>query len=100
MPIRRPALGRHLQGLQGLKIAVIGGGHGCHAAAADLSEQGHEVRFWRRDGAALAAIEELGAIRLIDAAGERDVPLHCVTRDMAEALEGAELVLSPLPATA
>ncbi len=83
-----------------MKIAVIGGGHGCHAAAADLTEQGHQVRFWRRDGAALAAIRDAGAIRLIDAAGERTVPLHCVTTDLAEALDGAELVLSPLPATA
>jgi phytoene dehydrogenase-like protein len=26
-----------------MKIAILGGGHGCYAAAADLSEQGHEV---------------------------------------------------------
>ncbi len=83
-----------------MKIAVIGGGHGCHAAAADFSEQGHEVRFWRRDERALAAILSAGAIRLIDAAGERSVQIHCVTTDIAEALSGAELVLSPLPATA
>lgn len=83
-----------------MKIAIIGGGHGCHAAAADLSEQGHQIRFWRRDAEALAAIRNTGAIRLIDAAGERLVPLHCVTSDLAEALEDAELVLSPLPATA
>ena len=38
-----------------MKIAVLGGGHGCYAAAADLSEAGHEVRLWRRDAAALAA---------------------------------------------
>ncbi|MBT6431329.1 MAG: NAD(P)-binding domain-containing protein, partial [Rhodospirillaceae bacterium] len=83
-----------------MKIAIIGGGHGCYAAAADLSEQGHEIRFWRRDADALAPIKQSGALGLIDAAGERLVPLHCVTNDVAEALEGAELVLSPLPATA
>jgi opine dehydrogenase len=37
--------GRHM------RIAVLGGGNGSHAAAADLSDQGHEVRFWRRDAA-------------------------------------------------
>ena len=37
-----------------MKIAVLGGGHGCYAAVADLSEAGHEVRLWRRDAAALA----------------------------------------------
>ena len=26
-----------------MKIAVLGGGHGCYAAAADLSDAGHEV---------------------------------------------------------
>jgi len=83
-----------------MKIAVIGGGHGSHAAAADLADQGHEVRFWRRDGAALAAIQNTGAIRLIDADGEHLVKLHCVTTELAEALTGAELVVSPLPATA
>lgn len=40
-----------------MRIAVLGGGHGCYAAAADLSEQGHEVRLWRRDAAALAHFE-------------------------------------------
>ena len=83
-----------------MKIAVIGGGHGCHAAAADLADQGHDISFWRRDGGALATLKRAGGLRMIDAAGERRVPLHCVTSDIAEALAGAELVLSPLPATA
>ena len=39
-----------------MKIAVLGGGHGCYAAAADLSEAGHEVRLWRRDAAALQPV--------------------------------------------
>lgn len=29
-----------------MEIAVLGGGHGCYAAAADLSEKGHHIRFW------------------------------------------------------
>ncbi|MDF1721662.1 MAG: hypothetical protein P1U65_13380 [Minwuia sp.] len=43
-----------------MRIAVLGGGHGAHAAAADLSEQGHEVRFWRRDATALAPLIDTG----------------------------------------
>ena len=35
-----------------MEVAVLGGGHGCYAAAADASEAGHNVRFWRRDAAA------------------------------------------------
>lgn len=83
-----------------MKIAILGGGHGCHAAAADLSEQGHEVRLWRRDAAALQPLREAGSIRLKDAAGERDVPLALATADIAAALRGAQLVLIPSPATA
>ncbi|MGZ5133457.1 MAG: glycerol-3-phosphate dehydrogenase, partial [Caldimonas sp.] len=41
-----------------MKVAVLGGGHGCYAAAADLAEAGHEVRLWRRDAAALAAVAD------------------------------------------
>ena len=52
-----------------MKIAVLGGGHGCYAAAADLAEAGHEVRLWRRDGAALAPVVEAGGIVLSTSAG-------------------------------
>lgn len=83
-----------------MKIAILGGGHGCYAAAADLSEQGHEVRLWRRDAAALQPVVEHGAITLKDAAGVREVPIARATADIGAALAGAELVLIPSPATA
>lgn len=83
-----------------LKIAVLGGGHGCYAAAADFSEAGHEVRFWRRDAAALAPVKQAGAINLKDFRGTRSVPIHLVTADIADAARGADLIFSPLPAFA
>ena len=83
-----------------VKIAVLGGGAGCHAAAADLSEQGHAVRLWRRDAAALRPVAEHGGITLKDGAGRREVPLAMATADMREAVSGAELILIPLPAFA
>lgn len=82
-----------------MDIAVIGGSNGCYAAAADLSEQGHRVRLWRRDADALSAVRETGHIVLRDYQGERDVPVACVTDNIAEAIAGAPLVLCPLPAT-
>ena len=36
-----------------MRIAVVGGGNGAYAAAADLGSLGHEVRLWRRDTEAL-----------------------------------------------
>jgi opine dehydrogenase len=83
-----------------MKIAVLGGGHGCYAAAADLSEAGHHVRLWRRDAAALQPVRDAGSITLKDARGVRDVPLAMATADIGTALQGAELVLIPSPAIA
>jgi opine dehydrogenase len=83
-----------------MKIAVLGGGHGCYAAAADLAEQGHEVRLWRRDQAALEPVRASGAIMLIDHRGARAVAIANATPDIGEALRGAELILVALPATA
>jgi opine dehydrogenase len=83
-----------------MRIAVLGGGHGSYAAAADLSDQGHEVRLWRRDAAALEPVRAAGSIGLIDHAGRRRVPLALATADIGEAVRGAELLLMPSPAIA
>src|SRR3954463_676447 len=78
-----------------MKIAVIGGGNGAYAAAADLTERGHEVRLWRRNAEALAASKTL---TLKDAEGERRVELAAVSSDIGAALRRAELVFLPDPA--
>src|SRR5580765_159256 len=83
-----------------MKIAVLGGGHGCYAAAADLAQAGHEVRLWRRDGAALAPVVEAGGIVLVDERGRREVAIAMATADLGAALAGAELIVVPSPATA
>lgn len=75
-----------------MKIAVLGGGNGACAAAADLTEKGHEVRWWRRNAAALRS-----RITLKDADGERAVAIHACP-DIGEAVRGAELVFMPDPA--
>ena len=81
-----------------MEVAVLGGGHGCYAAAAEMSERGHKVRFWRRDAEAFAPVLETGAITVIDYKGEREVSIHKATTDLGEAVSGAQLVLLPLPA--
>jgi opine dehydrogenase len=83
-----------------MKIAILGGGHGCYAAAADLSEAGHAVTLWRRDAAALAPLAAPSSIVLKDAAGVREVPIAGATGDIAAAVRGAELVVIPSPAIA
>lgn len=83
-----------------MKIAILGGGHGCYAAAADLSEAGHEVRLWRRDAAALQPVIETGSIVLKDSDGPRAVKIARATADIGHALEGAQLIVLPSPAIA
>ncbi len=83
-----------------MRVAVLGGGNGGFAAAADFVEAGHEVRLWRTDAAEAARQRAAGgAIRLKDSRGERGVVPALVTADVAEAVSGAELVFAPAPAT-
>jgi len=83
-----------------MRIAVLGGGHGAYAAAADLAEQGHEMRLWRRDAKALALLIESPSITLKDSRGKRHVNIALATPDIGAAIRGAELILIPGPAFA
>jgi opine dehydrogenase len=81
-----------------MEIAVIGGGHGCYAAAADLSEKGHNIRFWRRDAEAFSAVLESQALTLTDSNGSRNVKLALASTDLSLVVKGVSLILIPLPA--
>lgn len=83
-----------------MRIAVLGGGHGSFAALADLTEQGHEVRLWRRDREATEQLRRDPVVTVRDARGERQVPVLPPAVEIGEALRGAELVLIPAPALA
>jgi len=84
-----------------LKIAVLGGGNGSFAAAADFALSGHDVRLWRRDTGQVEAHRASGSrILLKDHNGRHDVKLALVTADIAEAIRGTELILCPAPAFA
>lgn len=83
-----------------MRLAVLGGGNGSYAAAADLAEQGHEVSLWRRDAQAFAPVLASRSIALRDAKGHRDVRLARATLDLGEAVREAELIVIPTPAFA
>lgn len=83
-----------------MKVAVLGGGHGCYAAAAEMTERGHEVFFWRRDAAALAPLLQRPVITVTDFRGTRDVVIKNICSELRDAVEHAELIVTPLPATA
>lgn len=83
-----------------MRVAVLGGGHGCYAAAAEMVERGHEVWFWRRDVNGLRALLPSRRIKVTDFTGVREVQIHHVSSSPDEAVANAELILTPLPATA
>lgn len=88
-----------------MRIGVIGGGHGCYAAAADLAEKGHRVRLWRRDAAAFDSPRRAGALEVTDYRGTRHIALGEapgqieLPADLAAATAGAQLLVIPLPST-
>jgi opine dehydrogenase len=80
-------------------VAVLGGGNGGYAAAADLALTGHRVRLWRRSERDLAAVREAGGITLIAEVGQELGRLERTTARLDEAIDGAEVILVPRPAT-
>jgi opine dehydrogenase len=82
-----------------MRIAVLGGGNGSFAAAGDLALAGHDVRMWRRDGAAVAAHRAAGGgIVIKDFRGRHEATPSLITADIAQAVEDTELILCPAPA--
>jgi opine dehydrogenase len=82
-----------------MKITVLGGGNGAYAAAADLSDRGHDVTLWRRSAKGLEPVLETKTIELEDVRGSRPVPIKGATTDLQAAVAGAECIIIPLPAT-
>ncbi|MFK7996177.1 MAG: NAD/NADP octopine/nopaline dehydrogenase family protein [Granulosicoccus sp.] len=84
-----------------MKIAILGGGNGSYAAAADLVDQGHEVRLWRRDVGGVRALQENhNTLTLKDFKGERQVVLSLVTTKISDAIADVSLIVCPTPANA
>ena len=84
-----------------MKVAVLGGGNGSFAAAADFGINGHEVRLWRRNPEAVDAHRKAGgAIEVTDFRGDRQAKVALISADIGEATAGAHLILCPVPAFA
>lgn len=79
------------------RVAVLGGGNGSHASVVDLTLKGYSVAWWRRSR---SSFPEDGKIRHEGILGSGEVAADLWTDDLAEAVEAAELVMAPLPATA
>ena len=84
-----------------MNVAVLGAGGGGLAVAYEWASQGHRVSLYaqRAHDHHLAPVRERGGIQA-EGALEGFVPLETVTCDIAEALQGAEVVFVVGPAYA
>ncbi len=81
-----------------LRFAVLGAGHGGQALAGYLARRGFPVRLYNRTPDKLAAIRERGGIAL-EGQFEGFGRLDAATSDLAEALDGARVVMVVIPAS-
>lgn len=85
---------------RGQQITVIGAGHGGKAIAADLAIRGFEVRLYNRTFEHIETIAMRGGIELTLEDGQQAFGrLQLITSDMAEALDGTQLIMVVVPAS-
>jgi len=80
-------------------VAVLGGGHGAHAVAADLSLAGFKVSLCEhpRFRETFKPTLERGEVEILGKAREGVAKLHRVTTDFKEAVEDAEVIILVVP---
>lgn len=85
-----------------INCTVIGAGHGGKAMAAHLALMGFPTTLYNRTADHIYAIKELGGIELgsYDGGPRGLGKLACVTSNMAEALEKAEMIMVVVPSSA
>ena len=79
--------------------AVLGAGNGGQAMAGYLALRGYPVRLWNRSPGRLASIWRTGGIR-VNGVIRGFAPISLATNDLAAAIEGADILMVVLPATA
>ena len=82
-----------------MNVAVLGASNGGFTTAADLALAGHSVRLWGRAAQALGSLAKDPTIALAAEGRAGSARLARVTTDLAEAVAGAEVVISAIPAT-
>ena len=81
-------------------IAVLGGGNGGASAVVDLEQRGFQTRLWNRSAPTLDAYRKAGGIRYCGALGQGLIKPRMLTTALAEAVDGADIILVCLPTTA
>lgn len=85
-----------------VSVAVLGGGNGGHAAAADFTHRGFEVHLYEdaRFAPNMQKVFDTHKITMAGAAGNAEVTVAMVTSDLAQAVEGVTYIFVAVPAFA
>lgn len=83
-------------------VAVLGGGNGGHAAAADLALRGFEVHLFESESfkAHMREVFDTQTIELQGACGSGTAHIAMVTSDLAQAIQDVQCILVAVPAFA
>jgi opine dehydrogenase len=79
------------------RVVVMGAGPGGIAAAAALARRGFHVALYNRTPGRLAPLQEHGGVEIEGDLGEDFVKIPVITTDIAEAMQGAQLILIAVP---
>ncbi len=83
------------------KFAVIGAGHGGLAMAGHLGIMGFDVKLYNRTEERLWGIKQTGGVQIESDFGLKGFgKVELATTDMAEAIEGVDIIMVVVPATA
>lgn len=83
-------------------ITILGGGNGAHAAAADLTKRGFEVRLYEdaRFAGNMESVFKTKEIAYSGVIGEGVSKIAMVTSDLGQAIKGAGIIIVAVPAFA
>jgi opine dehydrogenase len=82
------------------EIAVIGGGNGALTTAGDMALAGFNVRMWTVFPEEYGDLYETHTLKLRGLGRTGEARIDTVTRDLGEAVSGADVICSPSPAFA
>jgi opine dehydrogenase len=80
------------------EVAVIGGGNGALTTAGDMALAGFNVRMWTAFPEEYGEIYETKTIKMRGLGRPGAAKIQVVTRDLGEAVRGAQVICSPSPA--
>ena len=82
------------------QIAVLGGGNGAFTAAGDMALAGYHVRMWTAFPEEFERLYNTKRIKMEGIGRTGEAKIASVTKDLGEAVRGAEVIISMSPAFA